>query len=87
MRRAQVAGASGGAAEAVVDGETGLVVGDPRSARRGGHLRCAACSTTRERGADGRGGPARAEHEFAYDVLAARLAAALDQASTRRPPT
>ena len=41
----QVAGDSGGAAEAVVDGETGLVVGDPTTSAKRPRA-CAGCSTT-----------------------------------------
>lgn len=75
---ASVAGDSGGAAEAVTDGITGLVV--PRPDDPGAvaaaierllvdpDLRHRQASSARQ----------RAEEEFSYDVLAARLASALD---------
>jgi phosphatidylinositol alpha-1,6-mannosyltransferase len=73
----QVAGDSGGAAEAVADGETGLVVHDPRSVTQ----LCDALRTLiddpgrrREMGAAAR---ARAVSDFSYDVLARTLADAL----------
>ncbi len=72
-----VAGDSGGAAEAVVDGETGLVVRRPEDA---GELASAIGrllddpELARRQGAAAR---RRAETAFAYDVLAARLAGAL----------
>jgi phosphatidylinositol alpha-1,6-mannosyltransferase len=75
---AQVAGDSGGAAEAVVDGRTGVVVRRPRdvasvAAALGGLLddpdRCSAF---------GRAARERALAEFSYDVLARRLETALD---------
>jgi phosphatidyl-myo-inositol dimannoside synthase len=73
----QVAGDSGGAAEAVADGETGLVMRDPDDA----HAAAAAFEALlddaplRERMAAA--SRQRAETEFSYDVLAARLAASL----------
>ena len=73
----QVAGDSGGAAEAVVDGETGFVVGDPTDpdavAERIGRLLDDAELRARFAAA----GRARAVAELSYDVLAARLGAAL----------
>ncbi len=73
----QVAGRSGGADEAVVDGETGLVVDDPGDA---GQLARAlrkllADETLRRR--MGRAGRLRVEGSFGYDILARRLAGAL----------
>jgi len=73
----QLAGESGGAAEAVVDGETGIVVGRPRDAGEvaGALRRLLEDPGLRERmGAAAR---ARAEAYFDYDVLAPRLAQAL----------
>ena len=73
----QVAGESGGAGEAVVDGQTGLVVGDP------GDARAVAASIGRLLGDDGRrarmgrAARVRAESSFGYDHLASRLAGAL----------
>jgi phosphatidylinositol alpha-1,6-mannosyltransferase len=68
-----VAGRSGGSHEAVVDGETGLVV-DPRSVTEVRHalLRLLGDDATRRQfGATAR---ARAVSDFSYDTLAARLA-------------
>jgi phosphatidyl-myo-inositol dimannoside synthase len=68
-----VAGRSGGSHEAVIDGETGLVV-DPRSVGevRGALLRLLGDASARRRfGAAAR---ARAVSDFSYDSLAARLA-------------
>ena len=74
----QVAGASGGAAEAVVDGETGVVVQRPEDPARS-KPRWPPCSTIR------RGGPSTAPRarqrclaDFDHDRSAARLQAALD---------
>lgn len=73
----QVAGDSGGASEAVVHGETGLVVarpGDPVAVAR------ALAELLDDPGRGARmalAGRARAESDFAYDVLAARLGTAL----------
>jgi phosphatidylinositol alpha-1,6-mannosyltransferase len=74
----QIAGESGGAAEAVEAGETGLVVRDPRSAAElAGALRTLVVDPDL-RARMGAAGRARAEESFAYDVLARRLQAALD---------
>jgi phosphatidylinositol alpha-1,6-mannosyltransferase len=73
----QVAGASGGAGEAVVDGETGLVVGRPSdvgaAARAIGRL----LADRDLRSAMGSASRQRAEASFDYDRLAPRLAATL----------
>jgi phosphatidylinositol alpha-1,6-mannosyltransferase len=68
-----VAGRSGGAHEAVVDGETGLVV-EPRdvSAVRDALARLLGDDALRDR--LGRAARDRATRDFAYDTLAARLA-------------
>lgn len=74
----QIAGDSGGAAEAVDDGRTGLVVRDPGSVDE---LLTALRTLLTDpvlRARMGDLGRARAEQEFAYDVVAARLSAALD---------
>ena len=73
----QVAGDSGGAAEAVLDGETGLVVAHPEDPEAVAialarllddpGLRCRLGAEARR----------RAEREFTYDLLAARLGAGL----------
>jgi phosphatidylinositol alpha-1,6-mannosyltransferase len=74
----QVAGESGGAAEAVLDGQTGLVVDDPRSvAALTDALRILIVDPER-RAAMGAAGRVRAEASFSYDVLAAQLREALD---------
>ena len=69
----QVAGASGGAAEAVVDGETGLVVADPRrpAAAAAAIGRLLDDAALRER--MGRAARERAERTFGWDVLADNL--------------
>lgn len=68
-----VAGRSGGAHEAVVDGETGLVVDPTDVAAVADAINALlADDATRER--MGRAARARAEGELSYDVLAARLA-------------
>jgi phosphatidylinositol alpha-1,6-mannosyltransferase len=67
-----VAGRSGGAHEAVVDGETGVVV-EPRD------VTCVRASLARLLGDDaarrqmGTAARARVERELSYDLLAARL--------------
>jgi phosphatidylinositol alpha-1,6-mannosyltransferase len=76
----QVAGDSGGAAEAVADGETGLVVGDPGGDRAVDHTVDALRRLIADddlRLAMGAASRRRAETAFSYDVLAARLATAL----------
>lgn len=76
----QVAGDSGGAAEAVADGETGLVVPTSGSSA----VRAAAdafadlLDDETRRAAMGIAARRRAEQEFDYDVLAARLHKALE---------
>lgn len=73
----QVAGRSGGSAEAVVDGVTGFVVDQPRDGRAVGEAleRLVADQTLRTR--MGRAARARAVSDFDYDALARRLHAAL----------
>jgi phosphatidylinositol alpha-1,6-mannosyltransferase len=73
----QVAGDSGGAAEAVVHGETGLVVHQPGDARAVATAVAQLLDDDDARARMAAAGRARAEAEFSYDVLAARLAAAL----------
>lgn len=74
----QVAGRSGGAAEAVEHGVTGLVVDDPTSvAELAGALR-SLIADPELRARMGAAGRRRAQEQFSYDVLAARLRAALD---------
>jgi len=68
-----VAGRSGGAEEAVVDGETGIVVA-PRDTSAVTAALEALLSDSELRRRLGKAARARAEAEFAYDTLAARLA-------------
>jgi phosphatidylinositol alpha-1,6-mannosyltransferase len=74
---AQVAGASGGADEAVVDGVTGLVVSRPRSVPDATAALRSLLTDRERREAMGREARARAVTEFSYDALARRLGAAL----------
>lgn len=76
----QIAGASGGAAEAVEHGRTGLVVHDPGSADRLVTALDALLGDPDRRRAMGEVARERAVAEFAYDVLAERLQAALVEA-------
>lgn len=71
----QVAGDSGGAADAVVDGETGIVVRDPRDPHEVATALRALLDDDDRRADMGRKGHERAVAEFTYDHLAARLAA------------
>jgi phosphatidylinositol alpha-1,6-mannosyltransferase len=73
----QVAGASGGASDAVADGETGLMVHRPRDVAAVATAVARLLDDTDKRQAMGAAGRARAEAEFTYDVLARRFAAAL----------
>jgi phosphatidylinositol alpha-1,6-mannosyltransferase len=81
-----VAGDSGGAAEAVVDGETGIVVADPTDS---GAVAVALDRLLSDPGWASRLGQAarqRAETHFAYDSLAARLDEAIAQMGTTTRP-
>ena len=73
----QVAGDSGGAAEAVVDGETGLVVGRPSDPAAAADALARLLDDPGERSRMAAAGRARAVRDFSYDVLAARLGDAL----------
>lgn len=75
----QVAGASGGAAEAVADGETGVVVAQPDEPRAVAAALAPLLDGPDLRVAMGAAARHRTETEFAYDVLAARLAGVLDR--------
>ena len=75
----QVAGDSGGAAEAVLDGVTGLVVAEPSDPGRVAEALRALLSDQVLRRRMGRAARARAEKSFDYDVLASRLAASLEE--------
>jgi phosphatidylinositol alpha-1,6-mannosyltransferase len=75
----QVAGDSGGAAEAVEDGVTGLVVATPDDpAALAGALRALLADPARRRRM-GKAARERAQASFDYDVLASRLADTLAQ--------
>jgi phosphatidyl-myo-inositol dimannoside synthase len=74
---AQVAGRSGGADEAVIDGETGLVVADPDDPGAVAHALRELLGDDERRRRMGRAARARVEESFGYDVLARRLAGAL----------
>jgi phosphatidylinositol alpha-1,6-mannosyltransferase len=73
----QVAGDSGGAAEAVADGETGIVVRRPEDVGEAVDALRRLLDDDAERARMGLAARARAEQEFSYAVLAARLGAAL----------
>jgi phosphatidylinositol alpha-1,6-mannosyltransferase len=73
----QVAGESGGAAEAVVHGETGLVVDAPDDPGAVADALAQLLDQPEQRAAMARAGRERAVAGFEYDVLAARLGAAL----------
>jgi len=74
---AQVAGRSGGADEAVVDGETGLVVADPGDPGAVAHALRELLGDGDRRRRMGRAARLRVEQSFGYEFLARRLADAL----------
>jgi phosphatidyl-myo-inositol dimannoside synthase len=73
----QVAGDSGGAAEAVADGETGIVVRRPEDAAEVATALASLLDDPGRRAAMGVEARRRAVAEFTYDALAARLGRAL----------
>lgn len=73
----QVAGASGGAAEAVADGRTGAVVADPTDAGAVARAIDRYLADPAARAATGRAARARAVADFSYDGLAVTLHDAL----------
>lgn len=73
----QVAGRSGGAAEAVADGATGLVVSEPSDPAAVRHALARLLDDPNLRVRLGTAARRRAVEEFDYDVLAGRLEAAL----------
>jgi phosphatidylinositol alpha-1,6-mannosyltransferase len=75
-----IAGASGGAAEAVEDGTTGFVLGDPTDPAALANLIDKLLSDPGLASRQGQAARHRAELEYSYDVVAARLQEALDQA-------
>lgn len=74
---AQIAGDSGGAAEAVVDGSTGYVVRDPRNVDEVAARLAALLGDSATRTSMGMAARVRAVGEFDYSVLVARLTAVL----------
>ena len=75
----QVAGDSGGAAEAVADGETGFVVGRPEDDKAVATALARLLDDEPLRRSMGQAARARAERCFSYDGLAARLDAVLSR--------
>lgn len=75
----QVAGDSGGAADAVADGETGLIAHRPDDERAVADLLAALLDDDQRRSRMAAAGRRRAEAAFAYDLLAARLDGALEE--------
>ena len=73
----QVAGDSGGAAEAVVDGATGLVLHHPDDAEQAARSLATLLDDEPLRDRMGRAGRARVETSFDYETLAGRLDVAL----------
>ena len=73
----QVAGDSGGAAEAVVDGETGFVVRDPRDPHQAADALARLLDDVDGRVRMGEVARARAVEGYRYDLLAQRLGASL----------
>jgi phosphatidylinositol alpha-1,6-mannosyltransferase len=83
----QVAGDSGGAAEAVVDGETGEVVARSDDPVAAAAALARLLDDDARRRAQGAAARRRAEAAFSYDRLAADLSAALTSAATPRAAT
>lgn len=77
----QVGGDSGGAAEAIADGGTGIVVRNPRSVSEVTAALERLVDNPTLRHTMGLAGRVRAEEQFSYDVLARRLAVALASGS------
>jgi len=77
----QVAGESGGAAEAVAHERTGLVMGRPDAVEQVARTLSDLLGDRERRTEMGREARRRAEVEFSYDVLARRLRAGIDEAS------
>ena len=74
---AQVAGDSGGAAEAVADGETGIVVREPHNHHQVASAFAALLDDPGMRMAMGAAARRRAVEQFSYDILAERLGKSL----------
>jgi len=77
----QLAGESGGAAEAVAHERTGLVMGRPDAVERVARTLSDLLGDEKRRAEMGREARRRAEAEFSYDVLARRLRAGIDGAT------
>jgi phosphatidylinositol alpha-1,6-mannosyltransferase len=75
----QIAGDSGGAAEAVVDGVTGLVVGHPDDPGRVAEALRTLLADPKLRKRMGKAARTRAQESYDYDVLASRLASTLEK--------
>jgi phosphatidyl-myo-inositol dimannoside synthase len=75
----QIAGDSGGAAEAVEDGVTGLVVADPEDPTALAEALRALLADPKRRARMGKAARARAVESFDYSVLASRLADTLEE--------
>jgi phosphatidylinositol alpha-1,6-mannosyltransferase len=73
----QVAGASGGAAEAVLDGETGRVIDPPEDVEAVAEAIGSLLADPERRARWGAAARQRVVEEFTYDGLAARLGGAL----------
>jgi phosphatidyl-myo-inositol dimannoside synthase len=73
----QVAGDSGGASEAVIDGATGFVVRQPHDSAAAAEALARLLDDAELRWIQGRAARERAVRDYAYDVLASRLDAAL----------
>jgi phosphatidylinositol alpha-1,6-mannosyltransferase len=80
----QVAGRSGGAADAVADGATGLVVDDPTDPGAAAAALARLLDDTDLRGRLATTSRQRIEAEFTYDGLSDRLRAALDSTASER---
>ena len=79
----QVAGDSGGASEAVVDGQTGFVVRHPERGDAAASVLARLLDDDELCRVQGQAARRRAERDYAYDVLAARLDRALLTEETR----
>ena len=79
-----IAGASGGAAEAVENGKTGVVVAEPGDPKAVAAALAQLVDDPRLASHQGEAARERAERLFDYDLLAARLAAALDAMGSPR---
>ena len=83
---AQVAGQSGGSADAVIDGETGIVLKDPSDPGELARAMVSLLGDPARLARLGRAGQDRAKASFDYDVLARRLGGALAEGWPKRHP-